>query len=289
MEEIKARVDVTYQEGVEPEITKETWAQQKAIEFKLEPIITPGWKAPLLPAKAEIAKKPVVKAVLKSYALDIETTGIDPTDSRIIVIGVKDLRDPNSPVIQFFDLDEAKLVANFVEWCENEEPFEFVGWGLGFDLKHIFYKICAARLQAPKFLAALPYDLMDVFRLGREKGYYTLQKPDSLAKVSKYLLDREKMLTCNEVLLAWNRRDYELILEHNRNDVEIIALLWQLVQYAYGRIEVIKGVEITASESTMPIHGSIRVVCPTCMQEYFVSEEKKEITCSVCGEKIKVS
>lgn len=286
MEEVKAKVDVEYLPGVPPEITKEKWKEQHALHFKLEPIVTPGWKVPFLPGPARVEVEAVSKAIEPIYVLDIETTGLYPTTSRIIAIGVKDLRDPASPVMQFFDEDEEILIREFVKWFKAAKPTGLVGWGIGFDTKHIFYKLCSYRLELKEWELVKYYDLMDLFRRGTETPIYTLQKPDSLANASRYLLGREKMLTGAEVLQAWKRKDYELILEHNANDVEIISSLWQLVQFVYGRIPEVVGLMKEAIAITPGSSPGKTAKCSECLSWVRIPAEAASVKCPICGTEV---
>jgi DNA polymerase elongation subunit (family B) len=183
-------------------------------------------------------------AAKRAFALDIETTGVNPWDSRLICIGVKNLREPDSPIEVLFDVDEKKLVEKFVNYMKAHEPEVIVGWGIGFDYKFLFYKLMFYRKECKEWFDAEFYDLMDLFRKGTERSIYTLQKPDKLEDAAKYLLQMKKKMTYDELLLAWQRKEYEKIIKYNENDVKIIEGLWLLSQYAMGRFPELKIEEV---------------------------------------------
>jgi len=286
MEELKAKVDIERLEGVKPKITKEDWAKQSLIHFKLEPVVVPEWKRPFLPLPPRVDIKPVIKPVEKIWVLDIETTGLRPWNSRIIVIGLKDLKDLKRPEVLFFDLDEEELMKSFVKFIKLIKPTQLVGWNLGFDMKFIFHKLCNYRLELKELQDAKIYDLGDVYRRGTERRIWTFQKLDKLNDVAKALLDREKLLTFRQILNAWKRKDYDLILEHNVNDLQIIADLWILAQWALGKKELLEAIIEEVGVTEGGITGTSVISCPTCLTEISIAKGGEEVICEVCKTKI---
>jgi DNA polymerase elongation subunit (family B) len=282
MAEIISGIELVKREGVEPEITKDKWKQQFNLHFKLEPTFLPGWKQPLLPGNPRLDIKPVARSTQKIFALDIETTGIEPHNSRIIVVGVKDLRDPNSPIIQFHSIDEEELMKEFVKWFKSVLPEGIVGWGLGFDTKHIFFKLCFYRLELKEWESLKFFDLMDLFRKGTEANIFTLQKANSLNDVASSLFGRKKLLTNKEFMNAVKRKDFDLILNHNANDVEIISFLWQLVQFVFGRIPALVGLMSSHTSSNLEVKAMIEQQCKECLSKFTVEPGKEFEVCPIC-------
>jgi hypothetical protein len=282
MAEVESKIELIKKEGTEPEITKDKWSKQFDLHFKLEPTFIPGWKEPLLPGKPRLDVKAVAKATQSIFALDIEATGIEPFNSRIIVIGVKDLRDPNSPIIQFHSINEEELMKEFVKWFKTALPEGIVGWGLGYDTRHIFFKLCFYRLELKEWESLKIFDLMDLFRKGTEANIFTLQKADSLDNVSTSLLGRKKLLSNNEFLNALRRKDFDLILRYNANDVEIISSLWQLVQFVFGRIPAVVGLMSHHASGHVESKPMIEQQCKECLSKFTVEPGKEFEVCPIC-------
>lgn len=256
------------------------------IEFEPEPYVrsepVPGLES-LWPQTPRYDLLPDLVIPGDPWVMDIETTGLKPHESRIICIGLKSLKDRYREPIQMMDMDEEKILVEFRRWMKALNPSQLVGWGLGFDYKFIFRKLATWRIECKELQETKFYDLADVYRRGTEHYTWTMQKMDKLADVSITLLDREKMFQHGETLEAWLAKDYEGILAHNLNDIEIIADLWLLAQHAMGEGELAEELIRTTPGIPTTVEDSRIVKCPVCMSERVIPIDSKPGACPVCG------
>jgi len=207
----------------------------KKITLVLEPLPEESvYYPPEAPREAEKVLpeifKPVLPVKIKPVILDIETTGPFPWDSRIICISCIDPDDPEN-IVTFQDMDEKKMVEDFITWFKDKGFNEVVGFNVSFDTRFIFAKCLRYAIRCGEFVVAEYYDLMDVLRKVKREYVYTINKAGNMETWVEYLLGERKMLTFEEILKAWKEKRIEDIVEHNRKDVKLLYQIWLLIQY----------------------------------------------------------
>jgi len=288
-QELKAAIKIEPYVGKEKAITKEELAKRRLIYFKLEPEVVPEWKKPLLPKPARVEVKPVIKVEEKRFVIDIETTGLDPTRSRIICVVIKDVREPAVEPLVIFDEDEEKLVKKLAKWFKDVKPTHLIGWNISFDLQHILIKLMAYRVQCKEFFEFKIYDIMDVLRRGTELRIYSLMKPSRLGKLAKYLLDQKRLLNYRQIMYAFKRKRFDIIIEHCKLDCEFTYLIWALLMYVQEKLEIMLSEEVETETPIFTGETSTYISCPVCLQALYPTPQEKEIKCPVCGEVVGVS
>lgn len=226
--------------------------QSGTIEYKEVTTDKPSWKPPakeitavMEPEKGEeefvprtIPYEPLVgmePEPKKSVVIDIETTGVMPFDSRIICIAAASLMAPENIVV-FYDKDEKKMLEKFINWFNGNGFNQIIGYNVAFDYRFLFAKAMRHRIKAPTFSEAGLYDLMNVMKQVKREFVFNFNKPGTLGEWVKYLFDREKLMTYEEILTAYEAGQIEPIINHCKNDVDLVLLLYTLDQYVRGEI-----------------------------------------------------
>lgn len=160
--------------------------------------------------------------------VDIETTGINPWDSRIVCIGAVDPAEPDDIKV-FFDLDEAKVLRDFIDWFNSKAFNQIVGYNVGFDLRFIFAKCMQYRIQCGQFANADLFDIMQVMQQVKQKFVYGRQKPGRLDVWAQLLLGEKKLGTGEDVLKWFEKKKYSKIIKYSKKDVEIELKLYALI------------------------------------------------------------
>jgi len=166
----------------------------------------------------------------KSVILDIETTGANPWDSRIISIGVRDV-DPGKEIMIFSDPDEKIMLEQFISWYTSQGFNEIIGYNVSFDYRFIYAKCLRYLVKCGAWFNSSLFDLMNVMKQVKREFVYGYNKPGSLGEWAAYLWNEKKLLSISELLKAWKDKRIEEILEHNKHDVELVYLLWLTVNY----------------------------------------------------------
>jgi len=172
----------------------------------------------------------IEKVPTKSVIIDIETTGSNPWDSRITVIGALDINRPGDPQF-FYGKDEKVIVEKFMKWFDENGFNEIIGYNVSFDHRFIFSRMLRYMIPSGAFSWANLYDLMSVMKQVQMAFVYGFNKPGSLGEWGKYLFNLDKTLTFEEILKAWEDGRINDIIEHNARDLELTYLLWVDVQY----------------------------------------------------------
>jgi len=77
---------------------------------------------------------------------------------------------------------------------------------------------------------------MSVMKQVKQAKVIGINKPGSLEDWMFYLWGEHKSITIEELLEAYARKEYEPIIEYNRQDVEYEFTLWLLVQYVLAQV-----------------------------------------------------
>jgi len=204
----------------------------RQVKFKLQPLPPSAEEMrPYVPRTGRWKRAPYVAPENKPLVLDIETTGLMPWDSRLMLIGVKDMSDPESTTQVFYDADEERTLRMFIDYF-NEGGFnEIVAYNLPFDMRYIYAKGMRYRMPMKAVTDARWTDL--AWRMQQVKRHSSAmrQKAGRLEDWISYLLGEHKTMNYKELLAAWGAGDIEQIKNYNVNDVERTAELWQLSEY----------------------------------------------------------
>ena len=200
----------------------------KKIEVELVP-------EEFLPPEKPYPEHPVTPVpVDRPVVIDVETTGANPWDSRIICISVKDLTLPDSEIKTFYDEDEEKMVRDFIEWYEQNAFNEVIGFLVAFDFRFIFAKCLRYIIPAPNFFNSRLYDIANILKQVKGEFVYNMNKQGSLNDWSKFLFGLEKTMTISEVFDAYKKKQIDKIIEYNRNDVLLETLIYSAIVYVKG-------------------------------------------------------
>jgi len=227
-----------------------------------------------------------VSEPLKPLVVDIETSGLNPWESRIIVIGVKDVMQQEEPVIQFSDPDEMKMLEDFLNFFNAGGYNQIIGFNVGFDYRFIFSAMMRYRLQCPKLYYAKLFDIANTMKQVKDSYVYNANKQGDLDKWSRYLLNMKKTMTAEEMLTAWDEGRILDILNYNENDVILEYYLWGLIKYTLAEVSAVEVKMPTSAQSASGStrSGPITVQCPNCLAENIVPAGRQTYTCDICGQ-----
>ena len=207
----------------------------KRIELVLQPLPE---EEPFTPPTAPVPELPIeefpgelfLPPEKKSLVLDIETTGIMPFNSRIICISAMDVNNPMD-IKQFHDLDEEKMVREFINYFDQNNFTEIIGYNVAFDYRFIFAKMMRYGIRSAKFVGADLYDLMQVMKQVKTQYVFNQNKAGHLHEWVEYFFGMQIAHTPQDILKAWKDKRIDYILDVNKKDVEATYRLWYLVNY----------------------------------------------------------
>lgn len=208
---------------------------QKVIRAIMKPLIGEDPYYPL------VSPLPTLVSPLEieqhSCILDIETTGLDPWDSKMICIGALDvatvasLEDIAKNTIVFASDDESQMIDNFIDWFKRNEFTQIIGYNLSFDHRFIFAKCLKFMVPCSQFRYADMYDIMQVMQQVKREFVYGFNKAGSMSLWTEYLFGRTKTMTIEDMLKAYKEGRIQDIVEYNKDDVRSTYDLWALIRF----------------------------------------------------------
>lgn len=163
---------------------------------------------------------------MRKCIMDIETTGLSPTESRIVCIGVKDCDSEETRV--FWNYNESEMVSEFLQYFHDGGFKEIIGYNVAFDIQHIFSKILKYRIRSNSFLTSSVKDLMAIVK--NAGCGYTMNKPGKLDDWTNYLFGERKLEKGASVPELFEAGKIQKIIDYNKKDVELTFKLWQRIQ-----------------------------------------------------------
>jgi len=277
-------------------VVKIAQPKAKAVITKEPVYVDPSmiWKPGMGVTKKPGITIPVSKAEIKPLIVDIEATGAFPWNSRLICIGYKDPMRPEEDPIVIFSNNEEEMLKQFFTVFTNGGYNQFIAYNASFDFRYIFAKALYYRISCGEFVNADIYDIMQILKQVKEEYVFGMNKAGSLEEWAMFLLGMKKPLTYEQMMELYNNKEYEQIIEYNKNDV-------QMEFYLYALIELVKGQPYTGESFAVPAttissSGSLPQIgsgegtapqttwnarCPVCYSSYEVPISQTEYVCPI--------
>ena len=254
---------------------------KKVIRAVLEPVET-SYPDYIYPPEIPYASYKEYAPQDKTLILDIETTGADPTKSRLICIGCLDASNLQDPTQVFIGATEIEMIEPFMAYFLEKGFTKIVGYNLSFDLRFLFALYCRYRVVFPELFAAEVEDLMQRMEQIHYSFVYGRNKAGSLEDWAYYFFGMRKTMGIEEMWKAWEAGDAKTVAEYNTNDLVMTTSLYFLTRYTLAEIpelpEPLKGEAQAFNPGTM-----ISAECPKCHQVQQVAADAGNYTCSGCG------
>jgi DNA polymerase III epsilon subunit-like protein len=164
----------------------------------------------------------------KSCVLDIETTGLEPWNERVVCIGVRGVMDSDKTEV-FFCEDEKQLLERFLAFFRRGGFTEIIGYNLNFDVRFIFGRCLVHEISAPYFFNCAFTDTMDNVRAVRKM--YSYNKPGKLDDWLQCIFGIGKLEKGDAIKDMFERRKFTRIINYNKNDVEMTFRLWKRIGF----------------------------------------------------------
>jgi uncharacterized protein YprB with RNaseH-like and TPR domain len=162
----------------------------------------------------------------KKCVIDIETESLEPTQGRIICIGIKDVGSGEAKV--FYDDTEAEMLRRFLSYFHDNGFNEIIGYNILFDLRYIFARCLKYRLYSNGLFRCPHIDLMLIMK--SVKNVFSMNKPGTLGEWSKFLFDEDKLEKGGDVPELFKDGKIKQIMDYNEKDVELTFQLWKRIQ-----------------------------------------------------------
>jgi hypothetical protein len=252
--------------------------------------VTPSMEQKITPPRAVAGILPIV--------VDVETLGVNPWESRIICIGYKDPSIPDADPVVILDEDEEKILIEFLSAFTAGRYNQVIGFNTVFDYRFIFTRCLYYRISCKEFADASLYDIMQVMQQVKQTFVYGMNKSGTLDNWITFLLGVSKTMTFEEMLAAWEMKEYAQIIEYNMNDVQTEFILYSLIELVKQQPFTGRSFAITGSQTGgPPVTGQTSMQssytaqepamwtakCPSCYATAEVPASQPVYYCKICG------
>ena len=250
------------------------------VETSDEQIFSPGVETEIIAVLepdpvAAFQALPKFSVPKKSLVIDIETTGNNPWDARLITIGYLDPSPEDVQPVVIFENTEEQTVRNFLQVFEEGGYTEIIGYNVDFDYRWIFVICQRYRIQAPVFMAAKLYDMMFVEKTGQPGFVSTTNKNAKLDTVAESLIGLGQLEESKKIAELFEKGEFQKIIDHVANDVVLTYAIWVLDQFVRGKIQL-----------AFPAPGqqtiSFKQESPARVVGNIPEEDKEQRSCPVC-------
>jgi len=217
--------------------------------------------------------------------IDTETTGVEPWNDRVLVVGLWDISEPESQIASFWGLDEQKVITDAVAWLNAKNPTILVSYNFGFDERHLLSRAMFYQLQMPWWEACHHQDMMDILKRGVLSGPGSSQSPGSVEQWETYFWDTKKIYTieqCFQGLL--DDGTPEKFMLRNKDCCFGEGSMYKLFLYIMGNMAPVSHIMAPVAERGAEIQaGHAQVVCSNCKQVNDFDLSLQYQACFVCG------
>jgi len=267
------------------ELESSTYYSQDYLDF---------YKNFIPPVYTEVKQVPEYTEEVKNLILNVETTAVNPWESRLICIGVLDPSSEVPQILQFMEANEEATITEFVDWINSTGYKVLVGYNVSFDYRFLYALMQRYRLVCPAWPEMSLYDLMVQQKQVKQSFVSTTQKPGTLEQWATYLFGTQpyaEQAKVYEWLKAGNTQE---ILNFNEDKITKAYMLYTLNKVVAGTIipatttaQATSSAPQTVTATQYPSAGTLDhemvVYCPTCHQEQYMPKGEKVANCFVCG------
>ncbi len=245
----------------------------------LPPLSVPGF----LPQTPPIEDRPLI--------IDIETTGEDPTKSRLICIGLLDPLETSPLPATILMEDEKQILEQFLELYRVSGYNRLIGYNLKFDFRYLFVKCAFNRLAGKELFTSKLTDLMQIYSQVKEEFVFGQNKLLGLDALAQHLLGMKKPINFKQLLKAYLDGDLETVKNYNQNDVMMTYKLWVLSEFVLN--VPIGSLNIETPEENKPQQPGqeakfVKIRCPNDLSEHLVPADQEFFICPIDNLKISV-
>ena len=228
--------------------------------------------------------KPELTGNEKVICWDLETTGINVYNSRIILGSFWDLSKPKSEMVTFYDEDEETMVAEMMDYLNMEMPDIMTGYNTPFDVKFLTSRAVLYQLPAKGIFNAKHHEEMEFWGKGVEQSGLTYSNPGTLEDLALFLFHELKPYAIEACFDAYADGDIMPMFIRNRWDVATEGDAYKLVNYVKRTSVLDEDRESIRDVPDQPreFEGDVDIQCPRCLQAQVYTYNKEGQRCYIC-------
>lgn len=202
----------------------------------------------------------------KVLSLDVETTGLNPWDYKLIVCSVWDLDEPKSSMVTFASWDEEQLCKDMFDYISNKEPDVILAFNAKFECRCFVTRSMLYHIRAPWIWSVEWHDMMAILEGGWKNGLTGTMPAGSEENWLKFFFNEEKPFTIEECFEGIRQGRLDEMIIRNRTCVQGQGDMYQLFMYCQSQVEgqIPEEKPSAARVDEMGEAGISIIKCPVC-------------------------
>jgi hypothetical protein len=238
------------------------------------------------PYKAPYVAKSKVQPSLdkKIVVFDMEATGVNPWDYRMLGGSFWELDKPITAMETFFGFDEEEVTRQCAEYLNRVKPDIMVCYNNGYDQRCLLTRFMLYQVPVPGWNAIEQTDMMEVLKKGTTQSIYSSQGAGSEETWLKYFFNESKPYDIEECFEGVRNLDLTRMTIRNRTCTEGVG-------YIYLLFRAVTDEEVLTENQQKPTmvnideaqeKGICLVTCPACAAVNDVPCSSKDNKCWRC-------
>ena len=202
----------------------------------------------------------------KVLSLDVETTGLNPWDYKMIVCSVWDLDIPKGQMRTFAGWDEEKVVRDLFAYIESLEPDVILAFNAKFECRCFITRAMLYHIHAPWIWTSEWHDMLTILEGGWKNGLTGTMPAGSEENWLKFFFNETKPFTIEECFEGIREGRLDEMIIRNRTCVQGQGDMYQLLMYCQQGADGDVVVEKPSAEMIDDVRdsGLMTINCEVC-------------------------
>ena len=221
----------------------------------------------------------------KVLSLDVETTGLNPWDYRLIVCSVWDLDEPKSNMVTFASWDEEQLCKDMFEYINNKHPDVILAFNAKFECRCFITRAMYYHIQAPWIWSVEWHDMLTMLEGGWKNGLSGTMPAGSEENWLKFFFNEVKPYNIEECFKGIREGRLDEMIIRNRTCVQGQGDMYQLFMYCQSQGNVVVPDEKPSASRIDDVveQGLLTVKCEVCSAVNEVTTPQNPGQCWRCS------
>ena len=202
----------------------------------------------------------------KVLSLDVETTGLNPWEYKMVVCSVWDLDEPKAQMRTFAGWDEEQVVRDLFAYIESKKPEVILAFNAKFECRCFLSRAMLYQIPSPWIFTADWHDMLTILEGGWKNGLLGTMPSGSEENWLKFFFNEEKPYTIEECFEGIRQGRLDEMIIRNRTCVQGQGDMYQLLMYVQQSGEGNVGIEkpTAAMLDEGILEGIATVECGVC-------------------------
>ena len=217
-------------------------------------------------------------------SLDLETTGLNPWDYKMIVCSVWDLSEPKSEIKTFAGWDEEELCVEMFDYIKSKDPEVILAFNAKFECRGFITRAMYYHIKAPWIFTSEWHDMLAMLEGGWKNGLTGTMPAGSEENWLKFFFNEVKPYNIEECFQGVREGRLDEMIIRNRTCVQGQGDMYKLFMYIQSTSEE----DIAEDKPTAPRmdesydEGLLLVACEVCNAVNEVKQAKSPGQCWRC-------